>query len=172
MSVKAMMGSLIRLALPGYEDRAALARLRRAEKEGGWLEAYRYVLPYVEEGGEVKDYLLVASLFGHSQKTSNDSRWNIGSVCRLLKDAESEAAADRRFAYLLGCDRQGLESELFRIAKKSARKGVAINFVDLFNDLRAWGDGNQAVQLKWAREYFINDRSQETAEVIIENKED
>jgi CRISPR type I-E-associated protein CasB/Cse2 len=177
MSINAMMQRLESLAIPAHEDRAALARLRRAQKPEGYVEAYRYIMEYVE-GADKKQldaYILVASLFGHNPRNSNERYRNIGNVCREIADTPVDDASERRFLALLQADRPELKVGLYRMAKMADRKGLAINYTQLFWDIENWDDPKGNVQKQWAGSFYPPEKNTSVAEAAaddIATKED
>lgn len=175
MSIEAMVQRLDFLAESGHEDRAALARLRRARNPEGHIDAYRYIMNYVDSVGPgLDDYILVASLFGHDPHATNEQFRNIGTVCRELAGKEMNEASERRFLVLLQARRPSLNVGLFRVATMADRAGLPINFVQLFYDLKKWDDPTGSVQKNWAREFYSSmktDQSEVSDEAITDTKE-
>lgn len=157
MSIDTLLSEFRRIAPPGKEaiyDRAALARLRRADNPKGIAIAFRHLAAAVEENERIEDYALVALLFGHNPYIDNTEFFDIGRVCAMLLPFESEDAADRRFNCLLSCDREGLGVALTRIAKQAARYNIPINFTRLFYDIARWDDPKKPIQIAWSRSYY------------------
>lgn len=164
-SIEAMVQRLDSLALPMHEDRAALARLRRARKTEGRVEAYRYIMNYIDPSEQnIDDYVLVAALFGYDPNATNERFRNMGTVCRELAADPIDEASERRFLALLQANRARLEVELFRIATMAGRAHIAINYVQLFWDIRQWNDPERDVRKEWASKFYAAKRQSENAE--------
>jgi len=152
MSAETLVQTLNDLARK--EDRAALARLRRALDPNGIVGAYRYLHASMEQGDRLEDVALVAALFGHNPFHDYSDRTSIGSACAMLARDESEDAAERRFNRLLSADRDGLAIDLVGVAKRADRKGIHIDYEQLAHHIRDWASDDRHVQLAWAKDYY------------------
>lgn len=165
MSIESLVLSLSRLADSGASEaggtsrsRGTLARLRRAIlSPHGAVEAYRYVAPHMPADEDPSDYLLIASLFGLNPQHIGDRTRNLGKVCADLgrqEDNTVSSAADRRFTAMLSSRRPDLIPHLRRVVMMADRKGLAIDYVRLFYDLRRWESAAMISQLAWARSFY------------------
>lgn len=142
-------------------DRAALAELRsglgRLPRE--MARVHKHVAPYLPEKGRRDDhwYYLVATLFGlfpaHKDGVS------FGEAFRALKGAG--AGMERRFAQILSARGEDLGAHLRRAVAllKSGDHPSPFDWERLLSDLIWWesnlSDFDRAVQLRWARDFFM-----------------
>jgi len=152
MSAEALVRTLTELA--HRDDRAALARLRRALNPTGIVGAYRYLHESVEQGDKLEGVALLAALFGHNPLHDHSNRTSIGSACAMLAKGESTDAAERRFNRLLSADRDGLAVDLLGVAKRADQKGIHIDYELLAVHIRNWANSDRHVQLAWARDFY------------------
>lgn len=151
-------------------DRASLASLRRGmgQPPGAVLETSRIVERLLDE--DDPDYVretlyLIAPLFAHHPATENGKRWesNLGSHFRKLA-GENEAPpanVERRFMALLASEADDLPDTLRQAISLLKSKEVAVNWLNLFDDMQAWldrrteGDAKrQEVRLRWSRSFW------------------
>lgn len=156
MSAEALIKSLTALAIPQHEDRAALARLRRALEPSGAVQAYRYIHEALEGANDLESYTVIAATFGHNPRHEYGYDYSIGSVCAKLADKESEDAAERRFNAMLSAERDRLAIDIIGVAKRAQRRELPIDYARLLSDIQAWDDPTRKVQLSWARDFYRN----------------
>lgn len=178
MGIYSLMGELT--GMSEREDRGALANLRRLLGERrGHMRALRYVVPHLkgadeERDASVNDMLLVAGLFGahpnHHGSVDQDTRGkerrrNIGDVCRMLA-REDDEATERRFHRLLEAHREQLEPHLRQVVglARSAQPSVAIDYIQLYWDLRKWQMESRNVQFNWARSFYGSSEDEKNKE--------
>lgn len=127
-------------------DRGAMAELRCALSPAKLHRAW----PLLGRAGGIGDPIkeTVAGLFGyHPDETDNG---NCGTTCRRLADDNS--TFEGRFQRLLSCDGREEVCERLRpiILAARARK-IAVNYEQLFTDLRYWGT---TVKARWAGQFW------------------
>lgn len=181
MGIYSLMGELTRVS--EGENRGVLANLRRLLGERrGHMRALRHVVPHLsapddEADASVNDMILVAGLFGahpdhHGSTEQTDRgkgrRRNIGDVCRMLRRDEEDEATERRFHRLLEAHREQLESHLRQVVglAKSAQPSVAIDYIQLYWDLRKWQMESRKVQFNWARSFYGSSEEEKDKEYL------
>lgn len=170
MSIYSLVRDLNRLK--ERDDRGAIASLRRLlGQRSGHTRAYRYVIPHVPQDEAPANYLLVAGLFGlhplhtgPTDKTPGTYRRNVGDVMARLRRGEDDQATERRFHRLLEAHRDQVEDYLRQVVGMAATAGgpVAIDYVQLYWDLRRWNDERRSVQLRWARAFYAGQPANQT----------
>lgn len=138
------------------KDRAALAKLRRGlGKKEGSPEMYPYVADYLGESRwEAERNLLLAALFGFHPDRALRGK-SMGKVFREIKgEGDASDSLKKRFANLLSADREDLPGRLRQAVSLAKSKGVAVDYHQLFYDLRAWSHSERYVQLRWARDFW------------------
>jgi CRISPR system Cascade subunit CasB len=142
------------------DDRAMLAALRRglgaAPGDPETAEMSRYVEHRIRKDAterEDRDIYMIASLFAlHPTPTA---KGNLGDHLRRLTFDESRAdATERRFVQLLRMRRETLEPRLRQQISILKSKDIAVNWHQLFADLRNWDHPKRFVQRNWARSYW------------------
>jgi CRISPR type I-E-associated protein CasB/Cse2 len=168
MSIHSFVAEATRLSQ--HEDRGALANLRRLlGQRAGHSRAYRYIVPHVPQSGGnedapvVRDYLLVAGLFGlhpHHAGPVEDQpgvrRRNMGETLAMLSRGEDDQATERRFTRLLETHREQLEDHLRHTVHMvaTAQPTIGIDYIQLFFDIRRWNEDARSVQFRWAQSYY------------------
>ncbi len=136
------------------EDRAALAALRRGlgQEPGEAPGMFPYVVRFVQDWNEA-DVYMVASLF--ALHPSSTKFGNMGDHLRsLVRELGDDASTERRFVQLLRMRRGALEPRLRQHISILKSKDIAVNWHQLFGDLRNWGHPNRFVQRNWARAFW------------------
>lgn len=168
MSIHTFVGQATRLK--EHEDRGAIANMRRLiGGRHGHTGAYRYIVPHIPEKavGEnsptVRDYLLIAGLFGihpfHTGPIEDEPdiwRRNMGESMAMLSYGPDDQATERRFNRLLETHREQLEEHLRHAVTMAAtaQPPVGIDYIQLFYDVRRWNDDDRPVQFRWARSFY------------------
>jgi CRISPR system Cascade subunit CasB len=157
--VDAFVTELEKLVTPGREDRASLARLKRAAgrplAESSLLMPFFYRrLPAAVRGRGLEEcYFLIATLFPFAPR-----RWDgdLGESLRLLRERPGahEAGVDRRMAALLEAASHELPFRLRQMVRLLAQHDVPLDWRRLLEDLRWWDHPERRVQRRWARSYF------------------
>lgn len=150
-------------ALIGYlselekrQDRAALAHLRRglARKPGDSMEMFPYVGRFINEktnAAHDRAVFLTAALFADY----SDAAQNVGDLGRSVKQiAGVSDSIERRFVALLDADPEDLHYYLRQMIDLLKANSVAVNWTELFKDIRAWASESRYVQKKWARSFW------------------
>jgi CRISPR type I-E-associated protein CasB/Cse2 len=148
-------------ALAAREDRGALAKLRRRAGKDPDADMLRLVVPYLPEDRPWAHrwYFLTAALFGLHPESGG--RGNLGEAFRQLGDNES---AQKRFVALLDSHADDLPHRLRQAVGLARSKNVAIDWLQLLNDLLHWDSENRTVQTRWARAYWKKPTSEEAGE--------
>jgi CRISPR system Cascade subunit CasB len=138
------------------DDRAALAELRRGlgRSPGETAGMFPYVVPFVNENRyDEDDMYLIASLFAlHPSSTSHG---NLGAhLHALASSVGDDAATTRRFVQLLRQRRENLDTPLRQHISLLKSKEIAVNWHQLFHDLRNWEHPERYVQKQWASAYW------------------
>jgi CRISPR system Cascade subunit CasB len=158
-TVDTFVTELEKLAAPGSEDRASLARLKRAvgrslaESTSLMPFFYRRLPPTVRGRSVEESYFLVATLFPFAP-----GRWegDLGVSLGLLRARSgiSEEGVDRRVAVLLDAASPELPFRLRQMVCLLAHHGLPLDWRRLLEDLRWWDHPERWVQKRWARSYF------------------
>ena len=140
-------------------DRAMLAALRRGlGAEPGDPETAG-MMPYVAwwvrkeaTRREESDMYTIASLFAlHPASRSTE---NLGHHARALDPTLENDATERRFVQLLRMRRETLEPRLRQQISILKSKDIAVNWHQLFTDLRIWDHPKRFVQRRWAGAFW------------------
>jgi len=136
------------------EDRAMLAALRRGlgQEPGEAPGMFPHVVPFVRDWNEA-DIYMIASLFALHPSSARSG--NMGAHLRaLVHELGDDAATERRFVQLLRMRRDTLEPRLRQHISILKAKDIAINWHQLFTDLRSWDHPNHFVQRGWANSFW------------------
>jgi CRISPR type I-E-associated protein CasB/Cse2 len=145
-------------AIREREDRAALAKLRRAVASPVDGDVFAVLGDAL---GEVRDrdldaHLFIACLFAiHPTRGSGESLG--GSMHRLrlkLKLRVGADSLDGRFAAILNSDAEDLPGRLRHIIRLLASHDVTVDYPRLLHDMLRWGADDRHVQRCWARDYW------------------
>ena len=153
--------ALIKLA--DEHDRSRLADLRRglspATEHYAWpvLGALAGSLPF-DPSWRLLIYQTVGALF--ALHPNHKRIGNIGVTCRhLAKDREE--AFERRFRRLLASGSlEDLRDQLVHIVKMAKAADKAVDYFQLFSDMRWFRSNPQRVKVEWACEYWSAPRSE------------
>ncbi|MGO9061680.1 MAG: type I-E CRISPR-associated protein Cse2/CasB [Candidatus Binataceae bacterium] len=161
-------------SLYGLEDRAELAILRRSlgKPPGASPEVFRIIGRFLPESVRAEeDCFLVAALFAKhplswppSGEETRRAR-NFGASMHKLKlkrEGRSEGV-ERRFSALLAASREELGDHLRHAISLLAADEVAVDWLQLLDDLGWWHLDERPVQRRWARAFW---RSPENPEDV------
>jgi CRISPR system Cascade subunit CasB len=141
-----------------HEDRGALAALRRGlgGPPGGAPEMYRYVVPWLPKKVSREQeaaYYMVASLFAYHPISASEG--NLGAHLRKTFFSEGDnASTERRFTALLAARYDDLTVYLRQTISFLKSKNVAVNWQQLFYDLKYWNHPEGFVQKRWAKSFW------------------
>lgn len=118
-------------------------------------------LPYDVSQWQQEDYFLIATLFPLVEH--NPGTGDLGDTLRQVRRLRSSVSEgqqnslDRRFQTLLDSDREQFPFRLRQAVRLAAthRESVTLNWERLLLDTLQWEHPNHAVQLRWARHYFV-----------------
>ncbi len=138
------------------QDRAALAHLRRGlgRKPGDTMEMYPYVGKFAgEETGWAYEraVFLTSALFADYHDASQNAG-DLGSSVKQM--SENSDSIERRFVALLDADAEDLHYYLRQMIGLLKANSIAVNWEQLFKDIRSWSHDSRFVQRKWARSFW------------------
>ncbi len=153
------------LAVPGQEDRAALADLRRGIGDFPQIpkRSFKYVIPCIPENADAwqrQTYFLTASLFAlHPLRGDHTKYDNMGTHFGQLLDpnnSDKNKPIERRFGYLLIAHPQDLHLRLRQAVMFLKSKAIPINWEQLMWDIHNWHSPEHLDKLtnKWASEFW------------------
>lgn len=137
------------------EDRAMLAELRRGlgQAPGEAPGMFPFVVPFIYDAYDEADIYLIASLFALHPVSAKTG--NLGDHLRAFANkAGDDTATTRRFVQLLRQRRDALPTLLRQHISLLKSKEIAVNWHQLFKDLRAWDHNARYVQKHWASAYW------------------
>ena len=155
--------------LVGKDDRAALARLRRAlgKSPGEATEAHRYVarfLPTQPNEWRERCLYLVAALYAthpperRGEGVAAPPDENLGRSCARLveQDANRRDSVERRFVALLAADEDDLAQPLRQMIQliAAAKQPIPVNYSRLLTDLSYWRANDHRVRRRWAQAFW------------------
>ena len=163
--------------LEGYvkkDDRGALAHLRRGFSEATEYRAWPYIAGWCRNLANDRDrriWLTVSAGFATHLRTVHGSG-NMGDVVRRLatggdtrRPLEALKSFDGRFRRLLTCSSaEELSRHLQGIIRAAERKGIPVDFEQLFWDLIRWENPESKVRIKWAAAYWATETQTEGGE--------
>jgi CRISPR system Cascade subunit CasB len=145
------------------EDRGMMADLRAGLSEGTAYRAWPYIGPWCDlaDDRERTIWMTVGAGFA-VHKENNPEAGNMGSTLRKIalgdgtqKPNDALASLDSRFRRLLTCSSaEEVCERLTGIIRTAERKGVGIDFRQLFWDLAGWNSANRDVRVDWASAYW------------------
>ena len=138
-------------------DRGVMADLRRGFSETTEHRAYPHIASWcdITNNRERAIFLLIAAGFAVHKKSVKSG--NMGIVLKKIATGDVRGndglkTFEARFRRLISCDKaEELCERLPGIIKLAEKKGIPINFVQLFNDLQYW---NNDKKILWAAEYW------------------
>ena len=141
-------------------DTKVRAVLRRslAFDPGGFVRAYPYVEPFVQDHDNSwrREMLyLVAGLWAaHWREGQSGQPLSLGRACAAYQAASGSTSTERRFINLLDSDSDQLPHRLRQMI--ALLKEQAINFDALLKGLLYWNDDQKRTQNAWARDFYRN----------------
>lgn len=144
---------------PRSRGRGLLEYLRRLKDDRGAMADLRCALipakvsrawPLLARIGGIGDLTVetIAGMFAYHPIETQVG--NLGTTCRGLYGATD--GTDARFRRLLACgDRSEICEHLRSIVLAAKAKDIAVNYEQLFADIRYWGT---QVKARWATEYW------------------
>lgn len=137
------------------QDRAALATLRSALREGNALAAASIVFPFLAPTAsrrEEDDALLLASLFALHPEAGSES---VATALRGSASTRNSDSIETRFRALLSAERDDLPTHLRNAVALIASGKRNLDWVDLYDAIRRWHlDGPKSPKRRWARDYW------------------
>lgn len=153
---KKFIGYLLGLVKEGEEDRGALADLRSGlgKVPGQMARVHKHVVPFLPDRSfNDRWYYLVASLFGLHLKHENGC--NMGKAFRPLR--EKSDSMEARFVALLNAHPHDLDQHLRHAISLLDANHRSIDWFQFFEDLLKWDHPDKFVQLKWARDFYVDE---------------
>lgn len=147
---------LLSLGKEGKEDRGALADLRSGLGKDPWEMArvHKYVVPYLpEKSYDDRWYYLTASLFGAFPQHRKGR--SLGEAFRPLRQKSDSMEA--RFVALLNAHPDDLDGHLRHAVSLLKANERPLDWFRLLDDLLQWDHPEGHVQLKWARDFYRSD---------------
>lgn len=140
------------------EDRAALAALRRSldEEAASFARAAPYVAPALPLGLEPTNEriaYLVAGLFALHPASSS---WTLARALRRVMDRREAASIEGRFVALLGASLEDLSPHLRHAVSLIRSEDLAIDWLQLIEDLRFWSHPTGRAQRHWASDFWAS----------------
>jgi CRISPR system Cascade subunit CasB len=138
-------------------NRAAMAQIRRGlGKRLGTPEMYPYVVPWLPLEAprrEQERYFLIASLFAWHPEPATLGQ-SLGKAFRSMVDKEKSESIEKRFVHLLAADSEDINGRLRQAVSLVRSHHQAIDYHQLFYDIKYWDHQDRFVQLKWARDFW------------------
>jgi len=146
------------------DDRGIMADLKRGFSETTEHRAYPHIAIWcdITNNRERKIFLLIAAGFAVHKKSVTFG--NMGTVLKKIAVGDGRGndglkTFEARFRRLISCDTaEEVCERLPGIIKIAEKKGIAVNFVQLFNDLQYW---NNNKKIQWAAEYWSSKKKEE-----------
>lgn len=149
------------------EDRGVMADLRHGLSRATEYRAWPHIALWgcrLDDERERRIWLTTAAGFAIHQRTADSG--NMGTVLRSLATGDGRGEKgletfDARFRRFLTCSSAAeVCDHLAGVLRAAERKGVPINFAQLFTDLKYWGE---RVKVRWATQYWTAPPEEETA---------
>lgn len=144
------------------QDRAALAHLRRGlgKPPKTVMEMYPYLGQFLSHEPNHRyetAIFVVAALFAYYPDAPGNVG-NLGASIRQLKDDSDSKSIEKRFVALLNAEAEDLPYYLRQMIGllKSGQKQIAVNWNQLFKDVKNWNSDERFVQNAWARSFWGN----------------
>ena len=151
------------------DDRGIMANLRHGFSNATAYRAWPHVAGWGDLTNDWQRAILLTVAAGYATHGRTDSGdGNLGRTLRRLATgdgASNEALSsfDGRFRRLLSCDDvRDLCALLPGILRAAERRGVGVDFVQLYRDLTYWGE---RVKVAWAAAYWGTLDTQATAAI-------
>ena len=151
------------------KNRAALAHLRSGlrRKDSRSMEMYPVIGRFLAEKPN-RHYenavFIVAALFAY-YPDAKTNHGNLGASLRELSEKSESKSIEKRFVALLNAEVDELPDYLRQIVGLLKSKEIAVNWEQLFKDIRYWeaNDENskyESVRKKWARSFWGNSNNE------------
>jgi CRISPR type I-E-associated protein CasB/Cse2 len=154
---KSRIGPFLEYLQKHFDDRGMMADLRRGFSRTTEYRAWPYIAMWCDLTNERSRRVLLTVAAGFALHKRNAEGGNLGTSLRMLatgdgRGLEGLATFDARFRRFLSCSR-GTEvcDHLPGVLRAAERKGVPVDFAQLYRDLTYWGD---RVKVEWAKEYW------------------
>ncbi|MGI8495793.1 MAG: type I-E CRISPR-associated protein Cse2/CasB [Pyrinomonadaceae bacterium] len=152
--------------LEKQQNRAALANLRRGlgKPPKTVMEMYPYLGQFLSHEPKPRyetAVFIVAALFAYYPDAPGNAG-NLGDSIRRMKDDSD--SIEKRFVALLNAEAEDLPYYLRQIIGLLKSKEIAVNWNQLFRDVKNWDGDNRYVQNAWARSFWgssANDKNQD-----------
>jgi len=157
---KTFIGYLLSLAKEGNVDRGALADLRSGlgKKPGEMARVHKHVAPYLpEESYNDRWYYLTATLFGAFPQHQKGR--SLGAAFHPLKHKSESMGA--RFVALLNAHSDDLDDHLRHAVSLLKANEQPFDWFGLFENILQWDHQDGHVQLRWARDFYKDDLTNE-----------
>jgi CRISPR system Cascade subunit CasB len=155
------------------QNRAALANLRRGlgRPPKSVMEMYPYLGQFLSHEPNPKRetaVFIVAALFAYYPDAPGNVR-DLGDSIRRMKDDSD--SIEKRFVALLNAEAEDLPYYLRQIIGLLKSKEIAVNWNQLFKDVKNWNSDKRYVQNAWARSFWGNFSSDKKSEDKTGGKE-
>jgi CRISPR type I-E-associated protein CasB/Cse2 len=139
------------------EDRGMMADLRRGFSETTADRAWPYVANWCDLANDRMRNIYQTVMASYAHHPVVTDKGNMGQVMRQIAMGEAGGKEglntfEARFRRILTCD-TAIEAcpQVGRVIRVAARKGIPINYTELFKDFWYWGE---RVKLRWASAYW------------------
>jgi len=159
--------------LADRDDRAALAALRRGlgREPGSAAEMHPYVAPFLPDdlwSWHNQCHYILASLFALNPNYTDHG--NLGHTFGQIRNQRNSESIEKRFVALLKCHRDDLFDHLRHAVSLAKSNNVAINWQQLFLDIKYWDDEQAWAQRYWAKAFWGESTSPEEERSGTEEK--
>ncbi len=160
-------------------DRGTMADLRHGFSEGTQYRSWPHLAPWVDLADDRLRAAAVTVAAGFALHGRSIPGGNLGTVCRKLATAgalgeRGLATFDGRFRRILACSStEELAGHVQGVLRAAERRGIGVDFVRLFADLRSW-TWRERTRLEWAQEYWGPPREDQQAgshEQVVEQSQ-
>ena len=124
---------------------------------------YDKVLPYGVGQWAENWYFLVATLYPLEKESSSEIPLpsNLGKSLQQIRTEKNGNGLDRRVERLLDADEYQLPFQLRQAVHFLTSNRGRVDWGRLVQDLLYWSDAEHRVQKRWARDYFVPEKSTE-----------
>jgi CRISPR system Cascade subunit CasB len=158
-------------AIHAKDDRAALAKLRRAVAspiDGDVFAVLGDAVADVRDR-DLDAHLFIACLFAiHPTRGSGES---LGASMHRLRTKLKVGAdsLDGRFAAILNSDGEDLPGRLRHVIRLLASHDVTVDYPRLLHDMLRWDGDDRRAQRRWARDYWTAPREAGDTESALDS---
>ena len=144
-------------------DRGKMATLRKGlienQAEATWPLLSRFI--NFDQPYQIKALQTAAGLFAHHSQDTD--KGNFGSLCyQLLSDDERDKIAkgesgsiSQHFQYALAANGDEIFARVKRLVLRAKRDEIAVNYIQLTNDLLNWNSYKKAkIKRDWGKEFW------------------